>query len=73
MSSHPFIDPVSHQPVVLHVSTDITACGVEHPDCDQLADVSPNLDAFYCRCCRWNGRISGAWFADLFRAERAPA
>lgn len=42
--------------------------GVRHPDCDHLADVSPDLDAFYCSECKWNGRISGAWFMDMWEA-----
>lgn len=39
--------------------------GVEHPDCATLADLSVDLDAFYCQRCRMNGRVSGAWCADL--------
>lgn len=71
-TSHPFTDLVSGRAVVLHVSADPTASGVEHPDCDQLADVSPGLDAFYCSKCRWSGRISGAWFVDLVTAAAEP-
>lgn len=43
--------------------------GVEHPDCDQLADVAVHLDAFYCPTCRWNGRITGGWVVDMWRAD----
>jgi hypothetical protein len=46
--------------------------GVEHPGADGpcivLADIALDLDAFYCRLCQWNGRISGAWATDLIRA-----
>ena len=46
--------------------------GVTHPDCDQAADVSIHLDAFYCQTCKWNGRISGAWAVDkLEELDRA--
>ena len=39
--------------------------GVAHPGCPELADLAIELDAFYCRLCRWNGRVSGAWCLDL--------
>lgn len=39
--------------------------GVRHGVCPELADVSLGLDAFYCRTCRRNGRVSGAWVADM--------
>jgi hypothetical protein len=39
--------------------------GVAHPECAELADLAVELDAFYCRFCQWNGRISGAWAAGL--------
>jgi hypothetical protein len=42
--------------------------GVEHPGCAQLADLSCELDAFYCTMCRWNGRCSGAWVEGQIRA-----
>lgn len=48
--------------VTLHTDEPV---GVSHPDCDQRADVFPQLDAFFCTKCQWNGRISGAWFLDL--------
>lgn len=69
MSAHPFVDPITRQTVVLQASKDRTAMGVEHGDCDRLADVSAELDAFYCTKCQWNGRISGAWFMDMLEAE----
>lgn len=62
MSAHPFVDPVRGREVTLHIGD---TPGVEHPDCDVRADVSPQLDCFYCPACGWNGRISGAWFIDL--------
>jgi hypothetical protein len=49
--------------------------GVEHPGaagepaCIVLADISLGLDAFYCRFCGWNGRISGAWVVDVITGK----
>ena len=39
--------------------------GIAHPGCGALADLSIELDAFYCRACHWSGRVSGAWCADM--------
>lgn len=47
--------------------------GVEHPGCHRLADLVPHADAFYCPPCRWNGRVSGAWVADLIDQAHRPA
>lgn len=68
MSAHPFTDPVSSKPCVLEV---IPGCppGVRHPGCGALADVSAQLDAFYCPACAYNGRISGAWVVGLLRSR----
>jgi hypothetical protein len=44
--------------------------GIAHPGCPQLADLAIELDAFYCRRCQRNGRISGAWCADIIRSAR---
>lgn len=75
---YPFIDPISGQEVVLVMGDEDSkpydgSHGVEHPDCEELADVSPELDAFYCTGCKWNGRISGAWFMDLWQKSRSGA
>lgn len=70
---HTFEDPISGQQRVLvmgnkdSVPYDGTH-GVEHLGCDRLANVSPELDAFYCSACQTGGRISGAWFMDLWMA-----
>lgn len=48
-------------------SADEPKIGVRHPDCDELADLALELDAFYCQSCRYNGRISGAWAHDVIR------
>ena len=72
MSRHAFHDPVHPHAKVVLVITDARELGkrgVEHPDCTYLAVVSPDLDAYYCSECRWNGRISGAWFLDKWRAR----
>lgn len=82
-----FKDPIhADRAVVLVVDSKkplFEALKVEHPDCDQLADVSLDLDAYFCTGCQWNGRISGAWAfdewtgaienevsSDLLRSER---
>lgn len=44
--------------------------GVEHGECARPADLALDLDAFYCPVCQWNGRISGAWAADVIHAAR---
>lgn len=70
MGEHSFVDPISNQSVVLVVDPDSKpydgTSGVRHAGCDVLADVFPELDAFACTKCRWSGRISGAWFMDLW-------
>lgn len=73
---HEFTDPIHpHAQVTLVIGETIDETGVEHPIpntmwmCKHLAHVSPDLDAFYCSTCQWNGRISGAWFMDLWRAR----
>lgn len=39
--------------------------GISHPSCDRLADISLDLDAFYCTACKYNGKVSGAWINDM--------
>lgn len=61
-----FSDPIKNQWCELHVPDGGSVygepkIGVRHPGCEQLADLSVEIDAFYCPKCRWNGRISGAW------------
>lgn len=65
---YPFTDPVSGRECIVHFGD---APGVEHPDCIYRAEVSPDLDAFFCFECSFNGRISGAWFMDLLEAQEA--
>lgn len=73
MSRHDFTDPIHpSERVVLVIEETFDATGVEHPECARLAHVSPDLDAFYCQRCHWNGRISGAWFMDLWRTRPEP-
>lgn len=45
---------------------------VRHPGCIFPADVAVGLDAFYCRSCRWNGRVSGAWVRDMTMGSHPP-
>jgi hypothetical protein len=71
-----FDDPIACSGVTLVVNgpqpsfSDGTV-GVLHDGCDWLADVTPDLDAFYCQACQRNGRISGAWAVDCVRSVRA--
>jgi len=85
--THPFTDDVSGQPCELvippggKVHPDAPGdpkIGVRHPSvpgeaCIVLADLEIELDAFYCRLCQWNGRISGAWAADMIGAAKEGA
>lgn len=52
----------------LHIGAE--TAGVRHDDCDQLAEVSPELDVAYCAACSWQCRISGAWYTELLAATR---
>lgn len=70
---HPFTDPITGAGCVLVIpaggrifrdSMGSPQIGIEHPGCPDLADLSVELDAFYCPACRWNGRVSGAWAVD---------
>lgn len=68
-SRHSFTDPVTGRECVLvvrPVERLFDALLVEHDDCDTLAEVSADLDCFFCRDCHWNGRISGAWAVDMW-------
>jgi hypothetical protein len=73
-----FLDPIRHEWCALVIPADgrifpsdgEPKIGVAHPGCDELADLSVELDAFYCPACRWNGRVSGAWCIDMIKAER---
>jgi hypothetical protein len=42
--------------------------GIAHPRCDAVADLAIELDAFFCPACHRNGRVSGAWCADVIEA-----
>ena len=65
MSARPFHDPLSGKLVDLVVGDDRASTGVKHDGCEGLADVCPQLDSAYCMRCRWQCRISGAWFMDV--------
>ena len=70
-TEHPFRDPISGRDVTLVFGPEPLAPydgkhGVRHDGCDRLADVSPDLDAWYCTVCQASGRISGAWFMDVW-------
>jgi hypothetical protein len=72
-----FTDPVSDEECALVIPPDgrvfpttrQAKIGVAHPRCDELADLAIELDAFWCPACKWNGRVSGAWCADMIRGE----
>lgn len=42
------------------------------PACDELADLSIDLDAFYCPSCGRSGRVSGAWCVDVIESVLGP-
>lgn len=70
-----FVDPISDEECALYVQGPNPSffdgkSGVAHPRCNHLADVSADLDAFYCKACGRNGRISGGWAIDVLRSVR---
>lgn len=71
--SFSFIDQASGRRCVLRVGTQPLIAGVMHGDCPVLADVSPQMDAFYCSVCNYNGRIDGAWFMQRVETVSAGA
>lgn len=69
----PFTDPITGRDVTLVImGADPSfwdgTIGVKHPGCDALAIVSPDIDAFFCTTCYWNGRVTGAWAVDMARS-----
>ena len=68
MSGYPFTDLVRLRECELVIEPGRLP-RVRHPGCIVLADVSVELDAFYCRFCQWNGRVPGAWVHDLTTAK----
>ena len=73
MSRHRFVDSISGESCSIVHNPSLGwwngGMGVEHPRCLQLADLSPDLDAFYCTACQWNGRVSGAWAIEIRETE----
>ena len=70
---HPFKDGVRGDVCILHVEPTQPAFDgirVQHPGCDALADVSADLDAWYCPKCSRSGRVSGAWAIDMYEEAR---
>lgn len=69
MSALGFVDPITDAICTLRIRHGVPT--VEHPRCDQPADVAIPFDSFYCPACGWNGRVSGAWVShQLDRAAR---
>jgi hypothetical protein len=71
-----FTDLISRRECVLRVGLGVDrlrpglpGAVVLHGECPTPADVSPDLDCFYCPDCRWNGRISGAWVMDVLAED----
>lgn len=70
----PFVDPVKgveRELVVLIGPPAFDALKVEH-GCSDLADVSADLDAWFCPVCHAQGRISGAWALDVYGEVTKP-
>ena len=67
---HQFNDAISGRSceLVIPLGSRYQPSGIRHPGCIALADLSMELDAFYCRSCGMNGRVSGAWCADRIAA-----
>lgn len=68
----PFVDPMTGDTlVVVFGAAPLVPYdgkhGVRHDGCERLADVSPDLDCWFCPECRRQGRVSGAWFMDLWQ------
>jgi hypothetical protein len=62
-----FTDPTTGQ---THVITDDPngpriPLGVQHPECDKLADIYPDINGFWCRHCGHVGQINGDWITSL--------
>jgi hypothetical protein len=57
-----FVDPMQHLPFLLIICG--SEIGVMHKGCRWGADVSIDLDSFFCHRCGCNGRISGAWVLE---------
>lgn len=70
LSLFPFGDPVSGESVSLAIAGDDDP-KVMHRDCLRLADVEPEIDAFYCTACGMNGRVSGQWVMEAFETHKA--
>lgn len=66
---YPFTELVSGTRCVLIIRPDKRLV-VRHPNCLEMAAVIPELDAFYCLECHYNGRISGAWARGQADAHR---
>lgn len=79
VAGYAFTDPITDRVVGLKVGIGIDRMRpglpgmvVVHGDCPTPADVSPDLDCFYCPTCGWNGRISGQWAMDMLARLDAP-
>lgn len=78
ITREPFTDPVSKRRCLLVIppagkifpAEGEPKTGVAHPGCTELADLSLDLDAFFCPECKLSGRISGAWALDRIKAVR---
>jgi len=70
-----FVDPIAGDECVLHVlPTEPIYNGgllVDHAGCDELGDVTVELDAWFCAGCDRSGRISGAWAFEQYRLAGA--
>lgn len=72
-----FVDPIRNAPCVLVVppegrvypSEGESKIGVRHPDCEVLADLAIELDAFHCQSCGRGGRVSGGWAIDVIEGR----
>lgn len=67
---HPFMDGVRGDECTLLVDPTLPlfeGLKVVHTGCSELADVSADLDAWFCTACQRSGRVSGAWAVDMWQ------
>jgi hypothetical protein len=69
--TYEFFEPLHAENVLLVIGPTHATTGVAHPGCVALAPVAISYDSAYCGACRWQGRISGAWFMSLLPRDSA--
>lgn len=68
---HMFTDPTNPGAMLALVVDDAGTPTVEHLPCGTGADVTVELDAWYCPACSRRGRVAGSWVVSIVRAVGA--